>query len=200
MKHLYNTTREAAAGVNVSLPKFDEFWNGRHISVYDQTPDRVFTLEKFRSDPEANPLHTPSGRIELYSEKIAGFNYADCAGHPRWYGKQEWLGAGRAADYPLHLISNQPKTRLHSQYDHGVTSRNAKLNGRAPARMNPLDAAKRDITQGDVIRLFNDRGACLAGVTLTETIRPGVIELETGAWYDPQDSRRLHVPGDTWQP
>ena len=199
VKHLYNTTREAAAGVNVSLPEFDEFWNGRHISVYDQTPDRVFALEKFRSDPEANPLHTPSGRIELYSEKIAGFNYADCAGHPRWYGKQEWLGAERAADYPLHLISNQPKTRLHSQYDHGVTSRNAKLNGRAPARMNPLDAAKRGITQGDVIRLFNDRGTCLAGVTLTETIRPGVIELETGAWYDPQDpadSMSLEIHGN----
>ena len=65
--------------------------------------------------------------------------------------------------------------------------------------MNPLDAAKRDITQGDVIRLFNDRGACLAGVSLTETIRPGVIELETGAWYDPQDptdSMSLEIHGN----
>ncbi|MCY4361549.1 MAG: molybdopterin-dependent oxidoreductase [Gammaproteobacteria bacterium] len=190
VRHLYGKTREAAAGLHVSLPEFDDFWHGRQITVEEQIPDRVYILEKFRTDPEINPLRTPSGRIELYSEKIAGFNYDDCAGHPRWYDRQEWLGAGRAAVYPLHLISNQPKTRLHSQYDHGVTSRNAKLKGRAPARMNPDDAAERDIRDGDIIRLFNDRGACLAGVILTENLRPGVIELETGAWYDPQD------PGD----
>ena len=187
VRHLYRATREAAAGAGVALPEFDEFWRGRQISVHEQTPNRVFTLEKFRSDPKANPLHTPSGRIELYSEKIAGFNYEDCAGHPKWYDKQEWLGAERAAEYPLHLISNQPKTRLHSQYDHGVTSRDAKIRGRAPARMSLVDAAERNITDGDIIRLFNDRGACLAGVILTENLRPGVIELETGAWYDPQD-------------
>lgn len=187
VKYLYNTTRKAAAGSGVTLPEFDEFWRGRQLTVYDRTPDRVFTLEKFRADPQANPLGTPSGRIELYSEKIAGFNYDDCAGHPKWYDKQEWLGSDRAARYPLHLISNQPKTRLHSQYDHGINSRNAKIEGRAPARMNPRDAAARSINERDIIRLFNDRGACLAGVILTERIRPGVIELETGAWYDPQD-------------
>ncbi len=187
VEHLYNSTREAAAGANVTLPEFDEFWRGRQLTVYDQTPDREFELEKFRANPQANSLNTPSGKIELYSEKIAGFNYADCAGHPRWYDKQEWLGSARAARYPLHLISNQPKTRLHSQYDHGITSRKAKIKQRAPARMNPMDAAKRHIAEGDVIRLFNERGACLAGVTLTENLRAGVIELETGAWYDPLD-------------
>ena len=188
VEYLYDKTRKAADRAGVTLPDFDEFWNGRQLTVHDQVPDRVFTLEQFRSDPKANPLRTPSGRIELYSEKIAGFNYDDCAGHPRWYGRREWLGSERAAQCPLHLISNQPKTRLHSQYDHGITSRNAKIKGRAPARMNPLDAADRNINDGDVIRLFNDRGACLAGVVLTENLRPGVVELETGAWYDPQDS------------
>ena len=187
VRYLYRATRKAAAKSGVALPEFDEFWDGRQITVTEQTPDRVYTLEKFRSDPKANPLPTPSGRIELYSEKIAGFNYDDCAGHPKWYDRQEWLGSGRAADYPLHLISNQPKTRLHSQYDHGVTSRSAKIRGRAPARMNPADAAERNITDGDIIRLFNNRGACLAGVIVTENLRPGVIELETGAWYDPLD-------------
>ena len=190
VEYLYNKTRKAATRANITLPDFDEFWNGRQLTVYDQFQDSVFTLEQFRSDPAANPLRTPSGRIELYSEKIAGFNYDDCAGHPRWYDRQEWLGSARAGRYPLHLISNQPKTRLHSQYDHGITSRNAKIRGRAPARMNLRDAAERNIMDGDVIRLFNDRGACLAGVALTENLRPGVIELETGAWYDPQD------PGD----
>ena len=137
-------------------------------------------------------MFTPSGRIELYSETIAGFGYDDCHGHPRWYDKQESLGSPRAVDYPLHLISNQPRTRLHSQYDHGVTSRKAKIRGREAARMHPADAASRGIHDGDVVRLFNDRGACLAGVHLTESIRPGVIELATGAWYDPLDPQQYH--------
>ena len=53
--------------------------------------------------------------------------------------------------------------------------------------MNPADAAPRGISEGDIIRLFNDRGACLAGATLTDAVRPGVVQLATGAWYDPAD-------------
>ena len=55
--------------------------------------------------------------------------------------------------------------------------------------MNPLDASARGITAGEVIRLYNDRGACLAAVQLSDEIRPGVIELPTGAWFDPLDAR-----------
>ena len=115
------------------------------------------------------------------------------------YDKQEWLGAPRAGEYPLHLISNQPRTRLHSQLDHGTTSRRAKIKDREAARMHPDDAAARNISEGDVIRLFNDRGACLAGVQITDALRPGVIELATGAWYDPLDpqaAQSLDVHGN----
>ena len=139
------------------------------------------------------------GKIELYSETIAAFGYDDCHGHPRWYDKQEWLGAPRAGEYPLHVISNQPRTRLHSQLDHGTTSRRAKIKDREAARMHPDDAAARNISEGDVIRLFNDRGACLAGVQITDGLRPSVIELATGAWYDPLDpqaAQSLDVHGN----
>jgi biotin/methionine sulfoxide reductase len=53
--------------------------------------------------------------------------------------------------------------------------------------MHPADAAPRSIADGDIIRLFNARGACLAAVRLAEDIRPGVVQLPTGAWYDPDD-------------
>ncbi len=45
----------------------------------------------------------------------------------------------------------------------------------------------RGIRDGDVVRLYNDRGACLAGAVLSEALRPGVVQLSTGAWYDPED-------------
>ena len=55
--------------------------------------------------------------------------------------------------------------------------------------MHRDDAPLRGISEGDVVRLFNERGACLASVTLTDGIRRGVIQLPTGAWYDPADPK-----------
>ena len=199
VEHLYDVPRANALEEGIELPNFKTFWAGEQFSVEHQVPEQKFTLERFRTDPDAYPLLTPSGRIELYSETISGFGYDDCQGHPRWYDKQESLGSPRAVNYPLHLISNQPRTRLHSQYDHGITSREAKIRSREAARIHPADAASRGIHDGDVVRLFNDRGARLAGVQLTESIRPGVIELGTGAWYDPlnpQKNDSLEVHGN----
>ena len=67
----------------------------------------------------------------------------------------------------------------------GRVSRDSKIGGREPCRMNPADAAARSIRDGDVVRIFNDRGACLAGVRVSDAIRPGVLQLSTGAWYTP---------------
>ena len=60
--------------------------------------------------------------------------------------------------------------------------------GRQPVTMHPEDAAARGIADGDLLRVFNDRGACLASARLSDRIRRGVVRLSTGAWFDPQDS------------
>ena len=99
---------------------------------------------------------------------------------------------GKATTYPFHLISNQPRTRLHGQLDSGPVSRDSKINGREPIWINPADAAAKGLSDGDIVRVFNDRGACLAGVVVTDQIRPGVVQLATGAWYDPLEPG---VPG-----
>lgn len=187
VQELYEATRRNAADAGVGLPAFEAFWQGAPVNVEDQATPIAFALERFRADPLRYPLPTPSGRIEIFSSTIAGFGYDDCPGHPAWLAKQEWLGSPRAVQFPLHLISNQPRTRLHGQYDHGVTSRRSKIHGREPARMNPLDANRRGIEPGSVVRIFNDRGSCLAGVCLSEDVRPGVVEIGTGATYDPLD-------------
>ena len=51
--------------------------------------------------------------------------------------------------------------------------------------MHPQDAAVRSLAEGDVVRVYNDRGACLAGAIVSDAVKPGVIQLATGAWYDP---------------
>jgi biotin/methionine sulfoxide reductase len=148
-------------------------------------------LESYRADPVANRLPTPSGKIEIFSSTIASFRYDDCAGHPAWYEPAEWLGSPLAKRFPLHLISHQPTTRLHSQYDHGAVSRASKVAGREAMTINPRDAQARGIRDGDVVRVWNDRGACLAGAKLDDGVMPGVVVLPTGAWYDPL------VPGES---
>ncbi|MFK8047042.1 MAG: molybdopterin-dependent oxidoreductase [Halioglobus sp.] len=198
VEYLYDTTRDNAAKKNIELPPFEEFWAGEQLHVGDQLPDAEFMLERFRGDPEKHPLKTPSGKIEIFSETIASYGYDDCQGHARWYDREEWLGAERAKSYPLHMMSNQPKTRLHSQYDHGITSRERKIQGRERARLNRQEAERRGLENGDVIRVFNDRGACLAGLEISEDIRNGVLELPTGAWFDPKQVRgeNLEVHGN----
>ncbi len=190
LEHLYEVARQQVAAHRIEMPAFEEFWS--RGSYRFPEPERPLVLfEGFRADPEAHPLPTPSGRIELFSERIASFGYADCPGHPVWLEPDEWLGSSLTERYPLHLVSNQPRTRLHSQLDQGVTSRRSKVNGREPVRINPHDASARGVRDGDVVRIFNERGACLAGAVLSDGVRPGVIELATGAWYDPLEPGRI---------
>jgi biotin/methionine sulfoxide reductase len=183
VQHLY----EAFRGDSNVLPEFQDFTQVGSVekgSTPMGEPVQDF-LAAFREDPNAHPLSTPSGRIELYSETIAGYGYDDCPGHPVWLEPYEWLGGADANQFPLHLISNQPASRLHSQYDHGEASQAQKIDGREPCRLHPADAAARGIGENDVVKLFNNRGACLAVARLSDAVMPGVVQLSTGAWYDP---------------
>jgi len=191
VEHLWDVTVQNAAKTGIALPDFEAFWNGGVLQLDAAAmPTRDFILERFRADPEGSPLRTPSGKLEIFSEKLASFELDDCLGHPAWLEKQEFIGSERSTTYPLALNSNQPVTRLHSQYDFGEVSRASKIKGREPIRMHPEDARTRDIAAGDIVRVFNDRGASLAAAVLTESVRPGVVVLATGAWYDPQDPAR----------
>ena len=89
------------------------------------------------------------------------------------------------------MISNQPRTRLHAQMDHSKISQESKIQGREPVRLNEVDARARFIADGDVVKVYNDRGALLAGAVIMDSMRPGVIELSTGAWYDPLEPGQI---------
>ena len=98
-------------------------------------------MRRFRQAPDAHPLATESGRIQVSSARIAGFGYADCPGHPAWIPPVE----APTAEYPLHLISNQPAARLHSQLDFGGHSQSTKMHGREMCTMHPDTAQERGI-------------------------------------------------------
>jgi biotin/methionine sulfoxide reductase len=182
LARLYEPTRRALAERGVAAPDFATFWENGEL-VLPTHPRDGGPLRVFRRDPVGSALPTPSGRIEIVSATIGGFGYADCRPHPAWFAPDMPAGG----HFPLCLVANQPATRLHSQLDFGPVSQAAKIRGREPVRIHPRDAARRGIGDGDIVRLWNDRGACLAGAVLSEALREGVAQLSTGAWYDPEE-------------
>ena len=180
LEHLYSRFRS----YHPDYPTLEELKDSGHFQIPEEwVPPTPSRLTSFRNDPVGSALKTPSGRIELYSETIEGYGYDDCPPHPAWLEPAEWLG--NATDYPLHMISNQPKTRLHSQWDHGETSLKGKVDGREQVGMTARDASDRDLQNGDLARVFNDRGACLAAVAVRSDLMDSVVQLPTGAWWDP---------------
>ena len=186
VRFLYEDCLIRARAANVELPSFETFWEEGLVDLSRPGQYNIM-LEGFRQDPCANPLATPSGKIEIFSERIAGFGYDDCPGHAVWLEPVEWLGSETAKRWPLHLVSDQPKGKLHSQMDHSKLSQATKLNGRERLEINPVDAATRSLETGDAVWVANDRGKCIATAVVTDELAPGVVKLSTGAWFDPND-------------
>lgn len=186
LREIWQVTQERARQSGHDLPDWDRFIAGDVIPLNDPNPEQVF-LADYRADPLANPLPTPSGRIEIFSQTIAGFDLPDCKGHPSWFMPRD-RDAARDRLVPLALLSGQPQTRLHSQLDNGAYSLSHKVQDREPVLIHPDDAALRGISEGEVVEIFNDRGRCLAGAKLTDEVQQGCVFLWTGAWYDPDFS------------
>jgi biotin/methionine sulfoxide reductase len=182
LRHLYEDSRaDAAQRLNHAMPDFDTFWERGAVEV--PTRGHVVHLADFRRDPEANRLNTESGRIVLGSEALREAALPDCPPHPAWIAKDESLRSPRTRKFPFHLITAQPKGRLHSQLDWGRTSQALKTSGRETVLINPVDADRLGLKDGDTALLHNDRGRCLAGVRIQAAVRTGVAVLPTGAWH-----------------
>ena len=188
LRNMWERSAKAAQEQGFSLPEFDEFVAQKEFRIPEEN-DRLPWLSEFKLDPDGHPLRsTPSGKIELYSQTIASFEYEDCPAHPTWMEPVERLGGAGVDIHPLHLISSQPEKRLHSQLDHAKWSQDAKLHGKEVMVMHPKAATARSIKDGDMARVFNSRGACLVGIRLSEDMREDVVVLSTGAWFNPDFS------------
>ncbi|NML46741.1 molybdopterin-dependent oxidoreductase [Ramlibacter sp. G-1-2-2] len=193
LRQIYGSWADKMRERGQAVPDYDAFWQAGAVRLPLSTKPAVM-LHEFRADPQAHPLKTPSGRIELFSERVAAFGYEDCPGFAKWFEPAEWLGAAKAKQYPLHMLSDQPLTKLHSQLDFSSYSRSKKIAGREPVVISTADAAARGIADGDIVRVFNDRGSCLAGAVVSDGILAGVVKLSTGAWWDPERAGDASLP------
>jgi anaerobic selenocysteine-containing dehydrogenase len=129
--------------------------------------------------------------IEIYSQRVADFfgpNNPAAPTIPKYIPSPEGLDAPLASNYPLYVTSPHPKFGRHSQWHNVAWSRDeyqARISGYEMVRINPVDAKARGIKTGDVVRLYNDRGAILCGANVTERMRPGVIQVWDYGVYAP---------------
>ncbi|MDY2948244.1 trimethylamine-N-oxide reductase TorA [Mannheimia varigena] len=186
VEQLYKDCRRENKG-KFDMPEFNEFWKTGYVMFPEGKP--WVRHADFREDPELHALGTPSGFIEIYSNKIASFGYDDCKGHPMWFEKAERSHGGKNSDkFPFWLQSAHPDKRLHSQLCESKELRETySVQGREPLYINPQDAAKLGIQDGDLVRVFNDRGQAIVGAVLSDNFPTGVVRLQEGAWYSPLD-------------
>jgi biotin/methionine sulfoxide reductase len=186
VRRLYEDTRNGIMKSGGSMPAFDEFWE-IGLAEIPEVPLEP-GLSRLRADPDANPLKTESGKLVLYSKTLEACAYPDCPPHATWMEPPEWLGSAKRASYPFHLLSAQSNGRLHSQLDWGRVSQGEKQSGREAILVNPDDARRLGLTDGATALVRNGRGRCLAGVRVSADIRPGVVVLPTGAWWQPVET------------
>jgi trimethylamine-N-oxide reductase (cytochrome c) len=170
-----------ASGAAKDLP-FEEFWEKGYARMPVPQEARGWVRHNaFIQDPEGSPLHTSSGKIEMFCDTIAKMEIEDCPGMPMWMEKHEYLGVAKEGQ--LHVVSPHPWFRLHSQMDQSKTLRGIyKVQGREPVRINAEDAAARGIADGDLVELYNDGGTVIAGAVVSDDIMPGVVSIYEGCW------------------
>ncbi len=196
LEYIYNDLRCRER----ELPPYKEFSKGG-IFRYQNNPPFI-AFEQACKDPERFPFPTPSGKIEIFSEKVYRTEYRSFfPAIPRYISAIRGHEDPLAQQYPLQMIGWHCKRRTHSIHDN-----NAALHKLEPQRlwMNPADAATRGIADGDEVLVWNDRGRTRTRAKVTDRIMPGVTALAEGAWYSP-DSDGTDTAGSinvltTWQP
>lgn len=164
------------------VPDYDEF---KRKGVY--RPKQAWQYVAFKKqieDPANYPFPTPSGKIEIYSQRLADFNNPKIPPIPKYIEGWESLNDPLVKKYPLQLLTTQCKRRAHSQLETLPWLREVQ---EQVVQMNTVDAQARGIIEGDKVMVFNDRGKVIIRAHITERILPGVVDIGEGAWYDPDD-------------
>jgi anaerobic dimethyl sulfoxide reductase subunit A len=162
------------------VPDWESFKESAAYKIPLSEPYVSFKMQI--EDPEHHPFLTPSGKIEIYSQLLADMNDPLLPPIPTYLEPWEGRHSPRAEVYPLQLITVRSQRRAHTQFDTLPWLRELIPNN---AEISPVDADARGIKDGDILRIFNDRGETRITATVTETIMPGVVNIPQGGWFKP---------------
>ena len=188
LRHIYDRWHEQVRTNQAAIPEFDRFWQ----EGWFRDPAARRGIRAVRGFPRRSGTHIGSPRHRGASSFIPNSSQDSAMTIVRRIrpGSSRANGWARHRQRLIRCISSRASRayRLHSQMDPGPVSARGKVAGREAVAINPADAVRRGIADGDVVRVYNGRGACLAGAVVTDTVSPGVLRLSCGAWYDPLGS------------
>jgi len=184
-EQLISQIAQGMGDVMPQVPDFEKFKRDGVHKIKVSGPEVCFKQQI--EDPENNPFPTPSGKIEVYCQRIADLNNPDIPAIPKYIDPWEGPADPLMEKYPLQLTTVHHKTRAHSCFD-----ANRWLRELEPQSLwiSNRDAQSRGIEDGEEVRVFNDRGETIVQATVTEQIMPGVVALGEGAWYRPDEKGR----------
>lgn len=174
---------EAGAAEDSEMPSWDEI---KAQGLYKRALPTAIGMKDFRDDPVANPLATPSGKIEIYSEQLA-----EIAGtweleegdaiNPIPMFVAGFQGYGSTTDeYPLYCSGFHHKSRTHSSF--GFIPELEAV-ARQQLWINPADAESRGIASGDICSVKSPAGEIRIEAKVTSRIVPGTVGIPQGAWH-----------------
>ena len=189
-------------GIEGFNPHTEDEWLKMFVELNPEYQQHIKDFDKFKQDGihrvklnepiiafkeqieniEKNPFPTPSGKIEIFSQRVADLNKPDTPPIPKHMSTPEDRSDSLLAKYPLQLLTPHPKNRVHSELYMVPWLREVEEHR---AWINPADANPRGLADGDEILVFNDRGKVAIRAWVTERIIPGVICIFEGAWYNP---------------
>jgi anaerobic dimethyl sulfoxide reductase subunit A len=193
LRYVVDATRQTVP----SFPDYDAF-RAMGIFKMKNPNEHIVAHRSFRDDPVANKLGTPSGKIEIFSERLHQLGKTwelpkgdVITGLPEYVPTWEGVSDPLRGKFPLQMITHHYKQRTHSTYGNVDW-----LKAALPQElwMNPVDAQVRGIRHGERVRVYNDRGRVELPAKVTGRIMPGVVSLPQGAWYAP-DSRGIDQGG-----
>jgi anaerobic dimethyl sulfoxide reductase subunit A len=166
------------------IPDYETFKSTGFYKV--TTPEPYVCFKNEIEDPAHYPFPTPSGKIEIFCQRMADFNRPDdLPAIPKYIEGWEGPTDPKRKKYPLQLITPHSFRRSHSMFTNIPWYR--KLEPHA-VWINPVDAKTRHIEDHDEVKVFNDRGAISIQANVTKRIMPGVVCIYEGAWYEPDSS------------
>jgi anaerobic dimethyl sulfoxide reductase subunit A len=167
------------------LPTLDQMLESNMGAYSQPVTEPAVAFADFRRDPKKYPLPTASGKIEIFSKKLFDLNRPEeIPAVPKYIQEWESPFGDEARKFPLQLIGHHYLSRVHSTMENVDWLEEA-----FPQRLfiNPLDAGPRGIRNGDLVKVFNDRGTTVVPCRLTQRLLPGVAALPQGAWWRPDD-------------
>jgi len=172
---------EETAKKNPEFPSYTKF---KEKSIYRWHYDKPsIAFEKQIQDPINNPFPTPSGKIEIFSERLWNKNNSEEIPAvpkyvPAWEGPEDPL----IKKYPFQCIGHHTKRRVHSMFD------NIELMDEVEPQevwVSSYDAQKRGLKNGESVKVFNSRGTMVLPIKVTPRVMPGVVSVPQGAWWKP---------------